>query len=120
MQTQVVHTIKPPSIISTVVVSLATTRDGETHTDVMLPRDATALRVRVRLDPEDKFDRYRLTFQTAAGAQVWRSENLSSRAENGDLILAADVPASLAAGTYRVTVEAGGSTLGFATVEVHR
>lgn len=107
--------VQPP-VIATAVMTLATARDGEEVSQLALPPDATVVRFRVRLDPADRFDQYRLFVNDVA-------HDLRAVEEGGDLTVSADFPASqIQPGRYRITVEGGATheALGFAVVEVHR
>jgi hypothetical protein len=80
---------------------------------VDIPINSMFLRIRVRLDRGQSFDRYRVIVRTATGEIAWKRENLASK----DFVLSAE-GSPLAKGTYRVDVEGGSTPLGFATLEV--
>jgi hypothetical protein len=113
MMTQAAQ-FKIRTMISTVGVSL----DDETRFAVVLPPDATSLQIRVRLHADDRFARYKLSFQTSTGHLVWQVSDLAAQLDDGKAVLAADIPAALPSGTYRVIVESGGSSLGVAVLDV--
>jgi hypothetical protein len=106
-------------IMTTATITLGTSRDGDTRTAITIPINSMMLHLRVRLDPEDRFDRYTLSVTNAKGEVVSAQENLQARGDNGDLIIEAEMK-PLMDGTYRVAVQGDTTTLGFATLEVHR
>ncbi len=102
-----------------VLVTLGTSRSAGATSTVTLPKDASTLRLRVRLNPDDRFDRYAMELRS--DRVVWRADDLHSSIEGGELIVSAAVPASaLADGSYELAVRGGGEDLGFVTLEVHR
>jgi hypothetical protein len=104
----------------TVAISLATSRSASTTQTITIPPNATTLRLRVQLDPADRFARYRAELQSNRGV-VWHAENLEPAAEKNALIVSADVPASVVAnGSYELAVRGDNEDLGVVTLEVHR
>ena len=80
---------------------------------VHIPINSMFVRIRVRLDPGQRSDRYCVVVRRTTGAIAWKAENLASR----ELVLSAD-GSPLPQGTYRVDVEGDSTPLGFATLEV--
>jgi hypothetical protein len=110
----------PPSIVYPVVLSLAASRSAGAANTITLPREATTLRLQVRLDRADQYDRYRAALQSSRGI-VWQAENLKAAPEGDALLLTADVPASaLLNDSYELAVHGGADDLGVVTLEVHR
>lgn len=114
----------PDDVALTVLI--ATTRSASPGGEVELPGNAARLRLSVTLDPEDRFDRYRLELRSPAGNVVYRGDDLLAAAEKGTLRLAADIPASLLVeGAHELEVAGlrpGGAPepLGFAAIRIRR
>jgi hypothetical protein len=111
---------------ASVILTLGNSRAGAAPFLVALPKDAVALQLRVRLNPNDKFDRYALELRSAADNIVWGAMNVRATTGAGEMALTADVPASaLAAGSYELAVQgintaAPSEPLGFVTLQVSR
>lgn len=102
-------------------VALGTSRATGATPSVTIPRDAATLRLRVRLDPEDRFERYSAALRSASGTVVWQNDDVRAVVEEGDLILPLAVPAvSLKPGSYELAARGGGEDLGFVDIEVRR
>jgi hypothetical protein len=109
------------SVVHTVSIALGTSRSAGGPQAITVPRDATALDLRVRVDPEDKFARYSLELRAADGSIAARADRIQALSEGGELVLPFVVPASsLRAGSYELAVHGDAEPLGFASVEVHR
>jgi hypothetical protein len=105
--------VVPPLLVP---ITLGGSRSAGTATIVTIPKDAETVRFRVRLNAEDRFDRYAMELLPA-----WRVDGLQATSENGELVVLADVPANaLKDGKYELAVHGNGDDLGFVTVEVHR
>ena len=106
------HEMPPPGQGETFVFTVVDVPLGG-KAIVDIPINSMFLRIRVRLDRGQSFDRYRVIVRTATGEIAWKRENLASK----DFVLSAE-GSPLAKGTYRVDVEGGSTPLGFATLEV--
>lgn len=105
--------ITPPMIAA---ITLGGSRSATSSPVVMIPKNVETVRFRVRLNAEDRFDRYALDL-----SPVWRVDGLQAAAENGELVIFADIPANvLKSGKYDLAVHGNGEDLGFVTVEVLR
>lgn len=113
----------PPSVILT--VAIASSRSSSTATEVVLPEGAGAIDLRVRIHPEDRFARYAMRLESAAGI-VWRAEALEAKSQNGDLVVASPIPAGLLAeSSYELAVSGVDTSgpaedLGFVTLNIKR
>ena len=114
----------PADVALTVLI--ATTRSASSGGEVLLPENTARLRLSVTLDPEDRFDQYRLELRSPAGIVVYRADDLRKAAEGGMLMLKADIPASvLIAGAHELEVTglrpgAAAEPLGFATIRIRQ
>jgi hypothetical protein len=109
---------QPPIVVA---LSLATSRAAGDPATASLPAGMSALQLRVRLNPADKYDRYTMELRSQADRVVWRGDELRAAVESGDLIVTATVPASaLEAGTYELAVRGGTADLGFVPVRIMR
>lgn len=102
-------------------VALGTSRASGATPSVTVPADAATLRLRVRVDPEDRFENYSAALRSASGTVVWQSGDVRGVVEEGDLILRLAIPAaSLKDGSYELAARGGGEDLGFVDIEVRR
>jgi len=105
----------------TVTLTLGTSRSAAGSQIVQIPAGASTLQLRVRLNPDDRFDRYRAGLVSSTGATVWLGDDLHATREGGELILPFTVPASsLGDGSYELAVRGGDEDLGFVELEVRR
>jgi hypothetical protein len=108
-----------------VELALGASRAAGGSSVVTLAKDASALPVRVRLHPADRYDRYSMELRSSSGQVVWRGEALPA-ASGRELALLAAVPANLlTSGSYELAVHGtNGETppedLGFLTLKVRR
>lgn len=114
-----------PGTTAVMLLTLGTSRAAGTASTVALPKDASTLELRVRLNPADRFDRYAMELRSSADRSVWRGDDLRATTGGGDLILVAAVPAgALDAGDYEVAVRGGTPAsmedLGFVMMKVTR
>ena len=110
-----------------VVLTLGASRAGAATPEVTLVPNVTTVPLLVRLDPEDRFDRYSVELRSAASDRVvWRDADLRASTEAGDRVLRAAVPRSLlGAGAYELAVRgqsgaAPAEDLGFVTLRVRQ
>jgi hypothetical protein len=107
------------------LVTLATSRSAASAPAVTLPA-GTALELRVRIHPEDKYDRYVMALRSTADRIVWTDESPRSSTEGGERLLVGTVPAdTIETGSYELSVRgatAGGplETIGFTDVSIRR
>jgi hypothetical protein len=117
---------QPAIVPAVLLVTLGASRSAAVAPALTLPKEASTLELRVRLDPADKFDRYSVQLRSQSGGLVWHNDDLSASTQNGEPIVVAAVPtASLESGSYELAIRgASGNTtsetLGFATVKVSR
>ena len=117
--------VSQPVIISA-SLALGTDRSAAGAVQVAVPANAAAVRLRVRLDPADRFDGYAVALRSAADQAAWSASDLRATIEGPDLLVVADVPAAvLGDGAYELGVRgtnagAAPEPLGFVTVEVKR
>jgi anti-sigma-K factor RskA len=118
----VVRAAPAAPITRSVVLTLGSSRSAGEITVVELPRNASTLNVRVRLDPNDIYDRYALELrQASSDSVVWRADGLQAIREGEDLAVSAGVPGSiLDGGAYELAVHGGNEPLGFVTMEIRR
>ncbi len=108
------------------LLTLATPRAGGRRPALRVPADATTIEWRVRLDPNDRYDRYAMELRSAADVPVWRADDRRASPEAGGLLLAARMPASAVAdGEYELAVRGvpghgALEDLGFVTIQVTR
>jgi hypothetical protein len=102
-------------VVATVTLALGTSRSSSETQDITIPAGASSVEFRVRLHPEDRFDRYSAELTTALGEPLWRGENLHSVSEKGVLILPFVVPAGSIAsdGSFELAVHGDDEPLGF-------
>jgi hypothetical protein len=116
----------PAPIVATIVLTLGTSRSASAPSAVALPRDASAVELRVRLDPADRFDRYVMELRSSADRVAWHADDLRATQAGADLTLVGQAPASaLPDGDYELAVRGArpdGSLdpLGFVTLKVTR
>lgn len=116
----------PAPIVATVILTLGTSRSASAPSAVTLPRDASAVELRVRLDPADRFDRYVMELRSSADRVAWHADDLRATPAGADLTLVGQAPASaLPDGDYELAVRGArpdGSldALGFVTLKVTR
>jgi hypothetical protein len=102
-----------------VTIPLGGSRSESKAALVVVPRDVSTVKLRVRLNPADRYDGYVMTLRSKNVS--WGSGQVHAAMDAGDLIVSADVPAKiLEPGTYEVAVSGAGEEIGFATMEVHR
>jgi hypothetical protein len=112
--------------VAVLLLTLGTSRAAGTPASVTVPKDASILQLRVRLDPSDRFDRYSIDLRASSDRSVWHGEDLRASAVGDGLALVASVPASsLESGSYELAVrgasgEASYAALGFVTVKISR
>jgi hypothetical protein len=105
----------------TLTLTLGTSRSAGGAQVVKIPANASTLQLRVRLNPNDRFDRYRAGLASSTGATVWLGDDLHAITDAGELILPLTVPASsLSDGSYELAVHGGDEDLGFVELEVQR
>ena len=111
-------------VVAVALITLGTSRSAGEPLTVTLPAGASALRLRVRLDPADRFERYALVLRSAADQIVWHTENVHASSGNDGLALTADVPAdALPNGPCELAVRganagAAPEALGFVTIDI--
>lgn len=111
-------------------VSLGSSRAAGEPMILSIGRDVTTIQLRVRLNAADRFDTYAAELRSAkTDAQTWSEPGLKATIDNGDLVIAARIPAvSVADGAYELGVRgvragatAGtGDDLGFVALKVVR
>jgi len=103
-----------------VALTLATSRAATPANTITIPRDAKSVRFQVHLDPNDRFDSYRVEIQSSRGV-AWNASALRASEDEGALLLRADVPASaLSDGSYELAIHGDDEDLGAIPLEVHR
>lgn len=108
-------------VLHAVSITLGTSRSSGAANVITIPKNATTLEFRVRINPADTFDRYAVELRTADGRIVAQSDQIKAVAEGGELVLPFAVPASsLNDGSYELAVHGDNEPLGFSTLEVHR
>ncbi len=109
-----------PAVVA--MLTLGTSRAAGDRPVIELPPGASAIDLRVRLNPGDRFDAYSMTLRSAADTVVWQGDHLRAAAQTGDLVVGATVPAErLPDGVYELAVRGGGSDLGYLSVRImHR
>jgi hypothetical protein len=123
-----VRAVDPPkaSVPAVLLVTLGASRSAAVAPALTLPKEASTLELRVRLDPADSFDRYSIQLRSETGGLVWQHDDLGATTQTGEPIVVAAVPTtSLESGSYELAIRgASGNTtsetLGFATVKVSR
>jgi hypothetical protein len=118
--------VKPAFNPAVLIVTLATSRSAASTPEAALTPDTPALELRVRLHPEDHFDRYVMTLRSTTDRVVWTDENPRLLTDGGDRFVVGTVPASvLDTAAYELAVRgvtSGGppEALGFAQVNIRR
>jgi hypothetical protein len=116
--------VTPPEVTATANLVLGSSRAAGEATVIAIPPDATRVQLRVKLNPADRFEEYALEARSSRNNIVWGDAALKGVVDNGDLIVAAFVPAkTLAPGTYELAVRGIHTTakpeeLGFITFEI--
>jgi hypothetical protein len=117
---------QPPLSPAILLVTLATSRSAASTPEVTLPPGTPALELRVRLHPEDTYDRYVMALRSAADRIVWTDESPRRTMDSGERLLVGTVPAdTIDAGSYELSVRGstGGGALeaiGFTDVSIRR
>lgn len=112
-------------VISTVSLTLATSRAAGGAQRVLVNNDATEIDLRVRVNPADRYAFYAIEVRSNADQIVWGGR-ADMTSENGELIVHANVPAArMPPGSYEVAVRGGAAAqslddLGFIAIEVTR
>jgi len=111
-------------------VSLGTSRAAAEPTVLPIARNVTTIQLRVRLNPGDRFETYAAELRSSqTDARVWSEQGLKATIDNGDLVVAARIPAaSMSDGAYEVGVRGvragaaadAGEDLGFVPLKVVR
>jgi len=110
-----------PIRFATVLITLSTTRDAGESPRLLLARDLDVARLRIRINPADRFSAYAVDLTTSDGAIAW-----SGRATRTGAELVVEIPAgSLRNGEHQVAVNginADGSReeLGYQTLFIDR
>jgi hypothetical protein len=116
--------VVPPEVTATANLVLGSSRAAGEATVIAIPPDATRVQLRVKLNAADRFEQYALEARSSRNNIVWGDAALKGVVDNGDLIVAAFVPAkTLAPGTYELAVRGIHTTakpeeLGFITFEI--
>jgi hypothetical protein len=107
---------------------LGASRAAAEPTLLTIPRNVAMIQLRVRLNPADRFDSYVVDLRSeTTDTQVWQGEGLHATIDNGDLVVAAHLPAfAVPDGMYEVAVRgvrrsgpaSDKADLGFVTVKV--
>ncbi len=104
-----------------VTLTLGTSRSASDTPVVTVQPNTSTVNVRVRLHPDDRFEKYAAALQSSSGTTVWEHDDLHAVSEGGELILPFAVPAgSLNDGSYELAVHGGKDDLGFVAMEVRR
>jgi hypothetical protein len=109
-----------------VALTLGTSRAAGSGTTVTVPSNASAVQLRVGLDPADRYDRYSVELRTTSDRLAWRGDDLRASLEKGVLTLVAEIPAiALSDGTYELAVRgvsgaAAPEDLGFVSLTVQK
>ena len=95
-------------------LALGTSRAAAEQTVLSIPPRLTTMQLRVHLNPADRFDTYAADLRASStDAQVWRAEGLRATIDNGELVVAARIPAAeVPDGAYELAVRgvrAGGA-----------
>jgi hypothetical protein len=108
-----------PSVVA--LVTLSASRAASGPPAIALPAGESELRLRVRLNPADRFDAYTMELRSTADRVVWQAADLRATSEGGDLFVVGTVPSSaLASGSYELAVRGGTADLGFVTITINR
>ena len=104
-----------------VTVTLGTSRSTTGAQLLAIPASASTVELRVRLHPDDRFDRYQARIASSAGVTVWEANELRAIEKGEEVVLLCAVPASsLGDGSYELAVRGGDEDLGFSDLEVQR
>jgi hypothetical protein len=87
-------TSSPAAASVILAVAIASSRSASPETDLVLHGDTSTVELRVRLNSEDRFERYALKLDSG-GTIIWSASDLKARAEQGELIVASSIPARL-------------------------
>lgn len=113
-------------VTATVRLTLGSSRAGGAEAAVPLPPDASALRLRVAINPADRFDSYAIELRSSADNIVWGATALRALVDGGETVVEGNAPAGAVAdgryevGVYGVNANAPREPLGFVTMQVQR
>jgi hypothetical protein len=113
-------------VVARVSLALGASRAAGAPVRVTIAREVTAVELRIRLNPADRFAIYAVEIRSQADNIIWGNATLQATTDNGDLDVRALVPADrLPAGTYEIGVRGGAAAsslddLGFLAIEVSR
>ena len=118
----------PEPRVAVFALALGASRAVASPETVTLRRETSALELRIRLNPADRYDSYQMDLRASAtDTSVWHGDNLHAADARGDLVVVATVPATAVPdGAYELTVRgsrAGSPSpedLGFVSVKVAR
>jgi hypothetical protein len=95
-----------PSAVVSLALWPGISRGGGTRAKLVIPQAAQRVRVRIGVEPEDKYQSFRVEFRAPGGQPVWTQENLSVRRIRGGRAVILNLPASLLrAGEYELALK---------------
>ena len=104
-----------------ITLTLGSTRGTAETPVVTFAPNQSEVSMRVRLNPADRYDRYRADLVSSTGATAFSRTDLHAIEEGGELVLLFNVPASsLPDGSYELAVHGNDEALGFTRMEVRR
>ncbi len=108
-QAKPAESITSSRMISTIILSLGSTRDAGTAKAYILPRRASAVRLQIPLD-SDGYPNYFAVVETVDGQQVWSGKLPQRRSKDARNVSVSVPGARLRSGDYIVTLK--GSAIG--------
>jgi len=108
-QTKPAESITPSRMISTIILSLGSTRGAGTAKVYILPRRAASVRLQIPIE-SDGFPNYFAVVETIDGQQVWSGKLSDRRSKDAQSVTVTVPGARLKSGDYIVTLK--GSTNG--------
>jgi hypothetical protein len=122
--------LAPAASDVTFALTLGASRAAAEPTVLTIGPSVGAIQLRVRLNPADRFETYTVDLRVSStDTQAWRSDDLHATIDNGDLVIAARVPAgAVPDGAYELSVRGvragaaagAGEDLGFVPLKVVR
>jgi hypothetical protein len=106
-------------VIASITLLPGLSRGGGQKPSLVLPDDASLVRLQVGIDPEEQYKAFAVEVRTLSGRQVWTRENLTARNRRGIRAIGLTVPATaLKPGDYElrlsgITEGSGSEDVGF-------
>jgi hypothetical protein len=96
----------PRSIIATLTLLPGISRGATTQPRLVLPPNATVVRLQIGIEPEEDYKSFGVELRTASGRPVWMRDSLTARSSRGGRSIRLTLPASaLLPGEYELRLK---------------